>query len=516
MYCFGPQHNGTATATNSPASSFGSNVNAASLSEDVSPSGVRAYGQSETSIAANGGYVVEAWNDSTGFFAPCPSPQNKEELTGFAFSADGGASFVDQGGLPNTNCTARRLFGDPSVETWTSGGQTFFYASSLMDNPSFFGKSFLGLTACRATGTGTSAKIKCNQPIKAAASTQCVSGFCSFLDKEFLSIDPQRGRLYISYTEFGVDPSTTLFNGQIQLAVCDIGTPTGGVGPIGGTAMRPVCEPGNGQSPYLVVSPGDPFCEQEGAYPAVDVATGDVYVAYEFNWASNFFGPDPCLSTPTQNIIKVIPASCLTLTSTSACGGPFASRSVSIVSMDAAFIPGYNRFPANDFPRIAVSDPAGTVSMVWNDAGLHPLGDILLRSWHLGSLAPVQAQSVRLNTDTGGLHFLPALRNTDASGKLQVSWYERSSGNTAVTDVRAALGVDPSTTSTPASNVLVTTVPTDWNNVSSDIIPNFGDYTDNYVVATPSWPFTGSRVYVAWSDGRLGLPQPFEANSATP
>ena len=32
-------------------------------------------------------------------------------------------------------------------------------------------------------------------------------------------------------------------------------------------------------------------------------------------------------------------------------------------------------------------------------------------------------------------------------------------------------------TSTPSSNTLVTTVPTDWNSVSSDIIPNFGDYT---------------------------------------
>jgi hypothetical protein len=39
--------------------------------------------------------------------------------------------------------------------------------------------------------------------------------------------------------------------------------------------------------------------------------------------------------------------------------------------------------------------------------------------------------------------------------------------------------------------------------VSSDIIPNFGDYTDNFAV--------GSHDYVAWSDGRLGVPQPFMA-----
>ena len=48
----------------------------------------------------------------------------------------------------------------------------------------------------------------------------------------------------------------------------------------------------------------------------------------------------------------------------------------------------------------------------------------------------------------------------------------------------------------------VTTVASDWNAVSSIIIPNFGDYTDNYVA--------GGTLFVAWSDGRPGVPQPFE------
>jgi hypothetical protein len=54
-------------------------------------------------------------------------------------------------------------------------------------------------------------------------------------------------------------------------------------------------------------------------------------------------------------------------------------------------------------------------------------------------------------------------------------------------------------------------VASDWLAVSSDIIPNFGDYTDNYVAATAVAPFTSETLYVAWSDGRLGDPQPFEA-----
>src|SRR5205085_4034509 len=133
MFCFGPELNGT--ATNVPralvpgggTATFTPNVNSASLAEDVSPAGVRGYGQSETSIAAAGPYVVEAWNDSTGFFSACGAPKNKEELTGFAFSNNGGKSFTDQGGLPNTDCANTLYEGDPSVEAYQVGGKTYFY-----------------------------------------------------------------------------------------------------------------------------------------------------------------------------------------------------------------------------------------------------------------------------------------------------------------------------------------------------------------------------------------------------
>src|SRR5437588_3583688 len=97
MYCFGPQPNGpkfststsqsssgastslsnsgsTSTTSSTGTFSFSANVDAASLAEDVNPAGARAYGQSEVSIAGSGPNVVEAWNDASGFCAPCPSP----------------------------------------------------------------------------------------------------------------------------------------------------------------------------------------------------------------------------------------------------------------------------------------------------------------------------------------------------------------------------------------------------------------------------------------------------------
>jgi len=262
----------------------------------------------------------------------------------------------------------------------------------------------------------------------------------------------------------------------------------------------------------MTIASADPNgCENEGSYPAVDLATGDVYVAYEHNWATNIF-MSSCASEPTQDVVNYIPFKCLPLAPQSACARPTTTNGLSITSLAGAFIPGYNRFPMNDFPRIAVSDPAGTVSIVWNDARFNVAGDILMQSFNLASLSGVQAAPVVLNSSTGGWHFLPGLRNADANGNLNISFYSRSSANTAVTDVVAALAVNPTTTSTPG-NVVVTDVSSDWNAVSSIIIPNFGDYTETYVIATPGAPFTGTTVYASWSDGRLGDPQPFEAHT---
>lgn len=517
MYCFGPQLNGavlsssllksaSATSAKSSGKTFSTtNVDAANPSEDKSPNGTQAFGQSETSIAAAGPYVVEAWNDATGFFSPPCSPNNREQLTGLGFSSDGGKTFTDLGGLPNFNCAFSTFFGDPSVEAYQSGGNTYFYISSLFSD---FNGSHIAFDACTVVppgSSGASAVLSCGGPFIAAS-----GGFFGSLDKDFLSIDPVRGLLYVSYTNFNF----STFTSDIDLSVCDIGN-----GALGGNPAAPVCSGGFGAPAYLTVdSTSLSGCELEGAYPAVDLATGDVYVAYEYNWGTNFSNPScESSSTPVQVRVARVPQSCMALPNASPCVSPssYVYNHVNITSMDAAMIPGYNRFPANDFPRIAVSDTAGTVSVVWNDAGRNPLGDILLQSYRLGSLLPVQGAPVKLNSDSGigTLHFLPAVRNADANGNLNVTWYDRRlNPNSAHTDVFAALGVNPATTSTPKSNTRVTSVSSDWSSVSSDIVPNFGDYTDNYVVSTGP---VSSIIFAAWSDGRFSDPQPFCAHQAT-
>jgi hypothetical protein len=501
-FCFGAQPNApvrqiNSLRTGSGTSMFTTNVDAANLKEDVTPGGARAFGQSETSIASAGPYVVEAWNDSTAFFSPCPSPVHKEQLTGFGFSNNGGISFKDMGGTP-ADCTALLNEGDPGVEAYTVGGQTYFYISQITI-PFGIPVNGIGLNACQVIGSGSSATLNCNNTILAAVSSDCLDGvFCSFLDKDFIAIDPGRKRLYISYTEFGVDLVAPA--GQVEVAMCDISHP-----------MAPVCSNGSAGAqvpPYLVVAKGDLNCESEGSYPAVDRSTGDVYVGYEFNWATNILNVPACGTKPTKEVITRLPKTCLPASGPSPCSPPFTHNSVNIVSMDSAFIPGYNRFPMNDYPRISVSHPKNAVSLVWNDALANPLGNILLQSFSLGTLTRIQSKPVALNSDVGAFnwHFLPALRQASGTGLINVSWYDRRNNpGTALTDVFSALNVDPTTKVTPASNFQVNDAVSNWLAVSSDIVPNFGDYTDNYLSST--------GLFVAWSDGRIGEPQPFSARS---
>jgi hypothetical protein len=528
-FCFGPQQTGPPPRQAGVHQTTGApgNVDAASFPEDVTPAGVQADGQSEVSIAASGPYVAEGWNDSTGFFSSCPSAMSKEELSGFGFSANGGRSFTDLGGLPNAQCTKDLYEGDPSVAAYRVGGSTYFYFSGLFDSPTGLGLSKIALDACKVVGTGSRATLGCGQPITVGSSTECqrvrigrhrTARFCSFTDKDFMTIDPARGRLYVSYTDF-IRGGT-----RVEAGVCDLGNASGGPGPVGGTPAAPVCEHGTPLvqvsknrfkgKPYFTVAKPDPNgCVNEGAYPAVDPATGAMYVAYEHNWFTDLFPPCDGAATPTADVMTRTPLSCLPLAPVAACPGPEAQISQPITSTTATPVLGYNRGASNDFPRLAVSDRYGTVSMAWNDARYHPLGDILLESFRLGSLRPIQAVPVVLDRPaSGGVHMFPAVRTATSAGLLDVAWYSRASATTAVTNVDAAIGVNPLASTGPRSNVRITNVASNWLNATSVIFPNFGDYTDAALSTTGTAPYVGSTLYVAWSDGRFSIPQPFEAH----
>jgi hypothetical protein len=147
----------------------------------------------------------------------------------------------------------------------------------------------MALAACQVTGSGGRAALRCGLPVVAEASSQCriQSTFndCSFLDKDFLAIDPAHGRLYAAFTEFSGYSGASFDAGAVEVGVCDLGTPADGTGPAGGTPAAPVCEHGTPPhkagnniltgKPYLTVQRADPAgCEYQGAYPAADTASG--------------------------------------------------------------------------------------------------------------------------------------------------------------------------------------------------------------------------------------------------
>ncbi|MBA2558946.1 MAG: hypothetical protein H0V07_03515, partial [Propionibacteriales bacterium] len=238
-----------------------------------------------------------------------------------------------------------------------------------------------------------------------------------------------------------------------------------------------------------------------GAYVSV-AHGGDSYVSWERNVDSNTFNGRPYV---------FIHAARVRVGSTRpAVGGPADPRVVTrgqrnsnakggVKSLDTVFIAGYNRGFGQDFPRIVVDNPLHKVVVVWNDASAHPLGDIWMRALPMN--LDVKGHRIRkVNGDRSfALHFLPAV-SVQADGSIATSWYDRrlAGPDSARTHYFGEIRTAPRSA---AHDFRITTGATDWANTSTAAAPNFGDYTDN--------ASAGLTTYFTWSDGRIGVPQPF-------
>jgi hypothetical protein len=466
------------------AVTFGTNVDANDPNQDFGA------GQSETAIAAAGNRVMAAWNDVSGFlFLPTTDPRGS--ATGVGFSADGGRHFTDLIGLANDN-PQQQWIGDPAVVA-VDGGNTFILASLYY--PSIAATCDAGPVqfqiAVEVATVGAAGQVTFSAPLVVASGGDlCPAEPAPDLsqpDKDWLSYDPASRTIALSYTRFFLGVGGQSGNGQVELlrahvpadprtlAAADFGSP-------------------------IVVWPEEPLDENEGAYVSV-APGGDAYVGWERNWQTNLFNGDPYVYIHAAVVRAGATAP--------AAGGPDApvvvtqgqqnsSPAGGVKSMAAVVIPGYSRGVGNDFPRVAVDAPLGRVVFVWNDASLHPLGDIFLRTLDLSLGSP--GAIAKVNDDSSfALHFLPAV-SVRANGAIVTSWFDRRRGgpNSTLTDYYAEVRARPGSS---ASDARITTGQTDWNGTGSLVNPNFGDYTDN--------TSTGNRTYFTWSDGRIGVPQPF-------
>jgi len=165
-------------------------------------------GQGETSIAVDstGQHIVVGFNDDRGFDLTPIS------VSGFLYSDDGGMTWVDGGQLPTNSSPGSvlpQVFGDPDVKYL--GGCTFVYSSILVAPFRRTAVQTMGVhrsTDCGHTWAG---------PFEVAAATNpnrvLIGGEpADAADKEFMDVDPDTGRVLMSWTNFtptSVEISTT-------------------------------------------------------------------------------------------------------------------------------------------------------------------------------------------------------------------------------------------------------------------------------------------------------------------
>ena len=173
-------------------------------------------GQAETSIAVDstGQHVVIGFNDTRGFAL------NPLSVSGYMYSDDGGATFVDGGQLPSpgtdTIGTTRfpEVFGDPDVKYL--GGCNFVYSSIVVAKFSATqAVQTLGVhrsTDCGHTWTGPFVVPAASNPDGQVSGSGAPRDSA---DKEFIDVDPDTGRVIMSWSNFtpfsagGVEISTT-------------------------------------------------------------------------------------------------------------------------------------------------------------------------------------------------------------------------------------------------------------------------------------------------------------------
>jgi hypothetical protein len=160
----------------------------AASSQDVlvnDPSGDRGNSttQSETAVARRGDVVVIGFNDSGEF-------TKRNSMTGYAYSLDGGETFVDAGVLAPTS--GGRNLGDAALAADRDG--VFYFATLAVDARA---RSYVGV----ARSKKTRGEVTFGEPV-------LISGLDpnAFQDKELITVDVSGGRydgnVYVVWTEF--------------------------------------------------------------------------------------------------------------------------------------------------------------------------------------------------------------------------------------------------------------------------------------------------------------------------
>ena len=421
--------------------------------------------QAELSIAVDstGRHVVVGFNDFRGFSS------NPISVSGFMYSDDGGLTFVDGGQLPSPgndtigSIRYPQIFGDPDIEYL--GGCTFIYSSIMV-------KKFSASTAVQTMAVHRS--VDCGHtwqgPFEVTAATNPNGGVdangepLDAADKEYLSVDPETGRVIMSWSNFtpfavGFVEIATTYSDNILAA-----TPT--------------------WSPRVVVAAAAE--DGQGSNPAFAAGSGNAYVA----WARypSFYGNVIGFSRSTDNGVTW--------------SAP-VNLSTEFVTMDHVL--GNDR--VHTFPGIAVDNSggahAGNVYVVYvNNNSLDGSDIVFQRSTNRAvSFSPPIVLNSRPGNDRS--QWFPWVNVDKTTGRVHVIYYDqgiRTSGDPTeamhtYSDDGGVNWAAPLPLSTRPFNA-------GWGNDTSQ--PNLGDY--NQAVAqngTLYYSYAGTaRPPLGFQDGQ--------------
>lgn len=485
--------------------------------------------QSETEIAvlnirgSMGKKMVAGYNDSYGFY------DREEGLSGYAYSTNGGNTWIDGGGLPprvpgHGPQRGDGYFGDPvivvdnSARTFTVGAApvsqpagVFYYASIYQSSGGYFTLSVnrgrfmeappqdvesVSNTRCGNDPTeneipdppaNQKERIIWEPPVEAVLPpflgppfTDPVTGEITpnpdFLDKEWLYVDQNTGILYITYTRFAATGAT-----PIELVRSFDG----------GRTWTP---------PTVIVANEDLDFNQ--ATQPFTTPTGRVIVT----WNRRRFGPDPF--PETESAIEY---------ATSDDGGnTFTTEKLVALVNPQGEPPGYNRGRSSilNAPSIIVDRGADDGVFTANESSRPGFGNIYITYFSGKTPLPISQVSraadifvsrstdngmtfqpmVKVNDDAGiTSHVFPSVQ-VNKNGDVYAGWLDRRSDPAnLLTDAWANVSRDAGVTY--GHDKLQTDVATSWF-VRRDAAPNFGDYNSSELLGF-------NQFVMIWADGRF-------------
>jgi hypothetical protein len=490
-----------------------------------------------------GKLMVAGYNDTAGF-----SDRNLG-VSGFAYSTDGGLTWVDGGGLPPAvpgpgsvdDDGNDAYFGDPSLVAHQAT-KRFFYASiyklpdgsySLSVNRGTFQAAppqtseSVSNDRCLSDSSQIGVpdppeqaqqRIVWGPPVVAVRPTAVVGGVMAnvdkspdFLDKPWLSIDQTTGTLYLTYTRFAADGET-----PVELAVCV------------GCARKSTFTSGDWGGPYTIV-PNEPDTVNQGATALTTPRPGrsggpsrliTTWFARTFVLSSGArtTGLPGANSTETRQRIGYAYSDDDGRTWS-------GDKTIAVVNPQAE-PPGYNRGRTAgiaNVPAIATDKGADDGVLTPTESSRSGFGNVYVTYFSGKDALPARHEAsdvfVSRSTDNGASFGAPVKVNDDPgttshvfptaqvnkSGSVLVGWLDRRNDptNDVLTDTWASVSKDNGQTFSP--NKIQSDTSTSWF-VRSDARPNFGDYMSSDLLGFGTFA-------IVWPDGRF--PPPGGA-SATP